>query len=185
MRTRRKSGLYPLTMTAAMAAVLAVVSPFVLPVGPIPISLCTLAVSLIAYDLGSRRGTAATLVYILLGAVGMPVFSGFEGGLGKVLSPTGGYILGYLFLAFLTGWAAERFPGSRTVQLLAMVLATAVLYGLGTLWFCIQAHVAPAAAVGACVLPFLPGDCGKIAAALAMGPVLRSRLTAAGLRPEE
>ena len=182
METGRSRRLYGQTVTAVMAAVLAVVSPFVLPIGPVPVSLCTLAVYLIVYVLGGRRGTTAVLVYLLLGAAGMPVFSGFEGGLGKVLGPTGGYILGYLALAFLTGLAVDRFPGRRTVHLAGMVLATAVLYAFGTAWFCVQSGTPLEGALGLCVLPFLPGDGLKMAVVLAMGPVLRDRLRQAGVQ---
>lgn len=182
---RTKSGLYSMAVTAVGAAVLAVVSPFAIPVGPIPISLCTLMICLIAYVLGWRRGTMCVLVYLLLGAVGMPVFSGFSGGLGKILGPTGGYMVGYLPLAAITGLAAERAPERRGIQLLAMVLATALLYGLGTLWYCAQAGTDFMGAVAVCVLPFLPGDGVKIAAVLALGPELRARLREAGLTLEE
>ena len=182
---RRKNGLYPLAVTSVGAAVLAVVSPFVIPAGPIPISLCTLMISLCAYVLGWRRGTLCVLVYLLLGAAGMPVFSGFVGGLGKVLGPTGGYILGYLPLAAITGLAAERASGKRGVQLAAMILATALLYGFGTAWYCVQAEVRVQAAAAVCVLPFLPGDGAKIAAALYLGPKLRARLREAGLALEK
>ena len=72
----------PLAMTAVMAAVMAVVAPFSISIGPIPLSLCTLVIYMNAYILGWKRGTVATLVYILLGAVGMPVFNSFSGGLG-------------------------------------------------------------------------------------------------------
>ena len=91
MQTNRP--VYPLVMTAVMAAVMAVVAPFSIQIGPIPLSLCTFVIYLNSYLLGWKRGTAATLVYILLGAVGMPVFSSFSSGLGAVLGPTGGYIV--------------------------------------------------------------------------------------------
>jgi len=132
--------------------------------------------------LGWKLGGTAVLVYVLLGTVGMPVFSGFAGGVGILLGPTGGYILGYLPLALLTGWAAERFPERRWLQLAGVMLGIAVLYTLGTLWYCVQAEVEVEAALSLCVLPFLPGDLIKLAAAVAAGPVLRRRLEQAGLR---
>lgn len=178
---RPKSKLYSMTMTAVMAAILAVISPFALFLGPVPVSLCTLVICLCGYVLGGRRGTAATLVYILLGAVGMPVFSGFSGGAGQLLGPTGGYIAGYLVLAAIAGAFFDRFPARRGPQVLGMALGTAALYAMGTAWFCFQAGQGLSAALAACVLPFLPGDCLKIAAAAAVGPVLRDRLTKAGL----
>lgn len=178
---RRKTAVYPLAMTGMMAALVAVTAPFAIPVGPVPMSLCSWMVCLAGYVLGGRRAVAAVAVYVLLGGVGMPVFSGFTGGLGKLLGPTGGYILGYLPLAACAGWAAERFPQNRWVQLASMALGTALLYAMGTAWYCVQAGVTLESALGVCVLPFLPTDCLKLAAALAVGPVLRRRIEQAGL----
>jgi len=164
-----------------MAAVMAAVSPFSIAIGPIPLSFCTLVIYLDAYILGGKRGTLAVLVYILLGMVGMPVFSGFGAGLGKVAGPTGGYIVGYLPMALLAGAAVEKFSKNRVLQIAGMVLATAVLYALGTAWFCVQSGNPLDKALALCVLPFLPGDALKIAAAAALGPVIRKRLEQAGL----
>ena len=181
MEGRQK--VYSLAVTGVMAALVAVTAPFAIPVGPVPLSLCSWMVCLAGYVLGPRRAVAAVAVYVLLGGVGMPVFSGFAGGLGKLLGPTGGYILGYLPLALCAGWAAERFPQNRWIQLVSMTLGTALLYTLGTAWYCVQANVALEGALSLCVLPFLPADGLKLAAALAVGPVLRRRMEQAGLEP--
>lgn len=181
MPRRPKSKLYPMTATAIVAAVLAVVSPIALFLGPVPVSLCTLVIYLALYVLGWKRGSLAVLVYVLLGAAGMPVFSGFAGGMGKLLGPTGGYILGYLVMAVTAGAVVERFPARRWVQTAGMAAGTVLLYALGTVWYCIQAGQAFHAAVSLCVLPFLPGDVLKIGAAAALGPMLRQRLSQAGL----
>ena len=183
MESKTKNQVHWMAMTAVMAAVLAVIAPFALPIGPVPISLCTLVIYFAVYVLGWRRGTMAVVVYVLLGAVGLPVFSNFAGGLGKLAGPTGGYIIGYIPLALIAGWFVQRFPRSRAMQLLGMVLATAVLYALGTAWICVQAGYEVAAALGVCVFPFVPGDLVKIAAALAVGPVLQNRLAQAKLSP--
>ena len=127
MESKTKNQVHWMAMTAVMAAVLAVIAPFALPIGPVPISLCTLVIYFAVYVLGWRRGTMAVVVYVLLGAVGLPVFSNFAGGLGKLAGPTGGYIIGYIPLALIAGWFVQRFPRSRAMQLLGMVLATAVL----------------------------------------------------------
>ena len=176
----RSGELYRRVMTAVMAAVLAAVSPFVLPVGPVPVSLSTFVIFLLACVLG-RRALWAVLVYVLLGAVGMPVFAGFAGGAGVLFGPTGGYIVGYLPLAWLSGWGAERLRGRPALLAVCFAAATAVLYALGTAWYCVQTQMAPAAALALCVLPFLPGDLAKLAAAAAAGPVLRRRLEQAEL----
>lgn len=185
METKTRSQIYPLVMTAVMAAVICAIAPFALPIGPIPITLGTLVMYLAGYVLGGKRAGAAVLVYVLLGAVGVPVFNGFSGGLGVVAGPTGGYIVGFIPLALLSGLAVERFPNSRVLQFVGMILATAVLYTLGTAWYCVQAGKTVAVALGACVFPFIPGDLAKMVVALVLGPVLRERLVRAGIHPEQ
>lgn len=185
METKTKNSVYPLVMTAVMAAVIAAVAPFALPIGPIPITLGTLVMYLAGYVLGGKRAGVAVLVYVLLGAVGVPVFNGFTGGLGVVAGPTGGYIIGFIPLAFLSGLAVERFPQNRLLQFVGMVIATAVLYALGTAWFCVQAGKSLTAALSVCVFPFIPGDLAKMAVAMVLGPMVRERLVRAGIHPAQ
>lgn len=185
METKTKNSVYPLVMTAVMAAVIAAVAPFALPIGPIPITLGTLVMYLAGYVLGGKRAGVAVLVYVLLGAVGVPVFNGFTGGLGVVAGPTGGYIIGFIPMAFLSGLAVERFPQNRLLQFVGMVIATAVLYALGTAWFCVQAGKSLAAALSVCVFPFIPGDLAKMAVAMVLGPMVRERLVRAGIHPAQ
>lgn len=185
METKTKNSVYPLVMTAVMAAVIAAVAPFALPIGPIPITLGTLVMYLAGYVLGGKRAGVAVLVYVLLGAVGVPVFNGFTGGLGVVAGPTGGYIIGFIPMAFLSGLAVERFPQNRLLQFVGMVIATAVLYALGTAWFCVQAGKSLTAALSVCVFPFIPGDLAKMAVAMVLGPMVRERLVRAGIHPAQ
>lgn len=79
----------------------------------------------------------------------------------------------------------EQFPQNRVLQLCGMIFATAVLYALGTAWFCVQAGKSLAAALSVCVFPFIPGDLAKMAVALAFGPMIRARLVSAGLHPAQ
>ena len=92
----QKNKTYALAMTALMAAVTCVLAPMAIPIGPVPISLTNLAIYLSLYLLGWKWGTASYVVYMLIGMVGVPVFSGFTGGLGKLAGPTGGYIIGFV-----------------------------------------------------------------------------------------
>lgn len=180
LQGKRSKQMYRLTATAAAAAAMAVLAPWSVPMGPVPVSLCTLLIYLMACLLGPRQAASAVAVYVLMGAAGLPVFSGFLGGMGRVAGPTGGYIVGYLPLAAITAAFAGRAHGRRGAYFVGMVLGTALLYGLGTLWYCVQSGTAPVAALAVCVLPFLPGDGVKMLAALALGPVLRDRLERAG-----
>ena len=184
METKTKSSVYPLAMTAVMAAVMAAVSPFAIPIGPISLSLCTLVLYITPYILGWQRGAVATLVYILLGMVGAPVFTGFAGGIGKVLGPTGGYIAGYIPLVIITGLAIRFFPKNRVFQFLGMIAATAVLYTLGTIWYMIQSGNPLDVAMKWCVIPFIPGDLIKMVIAMIAGPELSNRLMKVNIHPE-
>ena len=177
---RRSNKIYSMTMTAVMAAVICVLSPLVIPIGPVPITLANLAMYLSVYLLGGKRGTASCLVYVLIGMAGVPVFAGFTGGAAKLFGPTGGYIVGYLLMVMIAGAVIDR-TKSRWMHGLGMVLGTAVCYALGTLWYCISMDSTVAAALALCVIPFIPGDLVKIAAAMTVGPVLRDRLNKAGL----
>ena len=160
-----------LVRIALMAAVLCVLAPWKIPVGPIPITLASFGVYLAAGVLGPLEGTIAVVVYVLLGAVGVPVFSGFTGGAGCLLGLTGGYILGYIPCAAVSGLLMGR-NAPLWRRAVALVAGTAVLYALGTAMYCIQSGKALAAALAACVLPFLPLDAVKIAVCAVALPLL-------------
>ena len=177
-----------LTLCAVMAAVMCVLAPISVPIGPISITGGTLAIYLTACLLGGRWGAVTTLVYLLLGFVGLPVFSNYMGGAERLLGPTGGYLVGYLPMMLIAGGVVEltlaRFrekgragaAPALVLQFLGMVLATAVLYAFGTAWYCVQAGVGLEKALAACVFPFIPFDLVKMAIALLVGvPVRRGR----------
>lgn len=164
-------------LVGLMAAVTCVLAPLSIPIGPIPISLTNLAVYLSLYLLGMRLGVLSYLVYVLLGMAGLPVFSGFAGGLGKLMGPTGGYIIGFIPMGIIGGAALERFS-NRALQFLALSTGTAVCYALGTAWFCVVMRVGVIAALSQTVLPFIPVDLVKITIAVFIGPVIRARVTA-------
>ena len=167
---------------ALFAVLMAVCSWISLPLGPVPFTLQTFAVFLAVGVLGGRRGTITILVYMLMGAVGLPVFSNFSGGIGQLMGATGGYILGFLGSA-LVMWAMEALLGKKTwVRAVSMVLGLVVCYAFGTFWF-MQVYartsgpVGVMAALGWCVFPYILPDLGKIALALLLGnrlsPVLK------------
>ena len=156
-----------MTLTAVMAALICIAGPLTIAAGLVPLSLATFAVMLAGAVLGKKRGTAAVGLYLLIGIIGIPVFSGFSGGFQKLAGVTGGYLVGYLSCAILTGLGAERAEREKRSWLLPamMVLGTAVLYAIGTAWFMIQTKNPLGSALGMCVIPFLPGDAIKIVAA--------------------
>lgn len=136
----------------------------------VPFTLQTFAVFLAVAVMGGKRGTLSVIVYVLLGAVGLPVFSGFKGGIGVLLNTTGGYIIGFIFSALLM-WAFEKAFGRKAWALiLSMILALALCYAFGTIWFMIiyannVGAVGLSAVLGWCVIPFIIPDLIKIALA--------------------
>lgn len=182
-----------LTLCAVMAAVTCVLAPISIPIGPVSITGGTLAIYLTVYLLGGVWGTVSTLVYLLVGMVGLPVFSNYMGGVSRLAGPTGGYLVGYIPMMLLAGFLVEltlrRFGGTGkkeqaiaiALQFLGMALATAVLYAFGTAWYCVQAGVALEKALAVCVFPFIPFDLIKMTVALLIGVPVRRRLEQAGL----
>lgn len=143
-----------------------------LPFTPVPINLATLSVFLAGGLLGSKGGAISQLVYVFLGAIGLPVFAQFTGGFGILTGPTGGYIIGYVAGAWLTGFVIEKLGQGFYKNIIAMVAGIAICYTLGTLWFMLSTSTGLVAALVMCVIPFLIGDAIKIAA----GAVLVKRL---------
>ncbi len=169
-----------MTLTAMLTALLCLLAPLTLPLGPVPLSLTTALLMLMGLLLGGGKATLCCGVYLLMGLVGLPVFSGFSGGAGALLGPTGGFLLGYLPMTALCGFVCARWE-NRLVQLGALLAGTALLYLIGTAWYCWQSGTEASAALAVCVLPFLPGDAMKITAVLTGGNAVKSRLQKAGL----
>ena len=167
---------------ALMTAVICILSPIsiTIPISPVPISLATLGIYLTIYILGGKDGAISTMIFILLGLVGAPVFTGYSGGVGKVLGPTGGYIVAYIFLAIIAGYIIEKNYDSFFICLLGMGLGTVVLYLVGTLWLKVLTEMTFNQALLVGVIPFIPGDIVKMIIALIIGKRLRQILIRAG-----
>ena len=155
-----------LVYTAVFAAIIAVCSIISIPVGEVPVTLQTFAVCLSAAMLGWKRGTLSVLVYLLLGAVGAPVFAGMTGGIGILAGPTGGYLIGFILTAVIVGVAAERFQRKALPLAIAMAVGVLACYALGTVWFMVVMKWGLAETLAVCVLPFLIPDAVKIAVAV-------------------
>ncbi|MBQ7052643.1 MAG: biotin transporter BioY [Clostridia bacterium] len=175
----RSTSVHRLTLCALMCALCAVLSQIQIPLPPVPLSLSLLAVYLGGLLLGARGGAAAAGVYVALGAAGIPVFAGFSGGFSALLGPTGGFLLGYIPCAYITGALSVRLGGTRSAALLSMLAGTAVCYALGTAHFMLVSGAALSAALAACVLPFIPGDLLKMALAAHLAPRLRAAMRGA------
>ena len=159
-----------IVVVALSAAVLAVCSWIYIPM-TVEITLQTFAVFTIAGIFGAKRATLAVLVYILLGAIGVPVLAGMQGGIDKIIGATGGYILGFIFIALFVGFASDRFERRTMPLLIAMLLGLVVCYAFGTAWYMFvyaqsTGPVGLGTVMGWCVIPFIIPDCVKIACAL-------------------
>ena len=162
------------------AALIAVCSWLAIPF-TVPFTMQSFAVCLLAALLGGKRGFLTVLVYILLGAAGLPVFSGFRAGVGVLLGVTGGYILGFLLTALAVGLTADRF-GARPLPLsLGMALGMLLCYACGTVWFVVvytksSGPIEVLGALNLCVFPFLLPDAVKCALAVGLARRLRPLL---------
>lgn len=169
-----------LALTALFVAVMAVCSWISIP-ATVPFTLQTFGVFISIGLLGGKRGTLAILIYLLLGAIGLPVFSGFTGGIGHLLGPTGGYIIGFIFSALLM-WLAERLFGKSVPVLAAsMIAGLIVCYAFGTAWFMSvytknTGEIGLMTALGWCVFPYIIPDAVKIAVAVLLCRRLRPAL---------
>ena len=169
-----------LAYVAVCAALMAVCSWISIP-ATVPFTLQTFAVFCSLGFLGGKRGTAAILVYLLLGAVGVPVFAGFSGGIGILFGTTGGYLLGFLLMG-LVYWLGERLSmDSRNIRIISMILGLLLCYAFGTAWFMfVYARQTGAIALGTalawCVVPFILPDLVKMVLALLLSGRLRKAL---------
>lgn len=172
-----------MALCGLFAALTAVCSWITIPLGftPVPVNLATLAVFLAGGLLGKKYGAVSLIVYTLVGAVGAPVFSGFQGGAGVLAGPTGGYIIGYIAAAFIIGLIAETMTKKKSKKYIftllsiafAMVCGLAACYLLGTSWFMFSTGTGLVPSLVMCVIPFLPGDALKIIAASLLTSKLR------------
>ena len=178
----RRSISYDITVIAISAALITVCSWISIQIGPVPVTLQTLAVLAVLLTAGGRRGTIAIAVYLALGAVGVPVFAGFKGGPAAFVGPTGGFLVGF-FVAALIFWLLEKLvfgkimttPSKKLIfGIVNSVIFEIVMYIVGVIWF-MTVYAAQTGPVGLmtvlgwCVIPFIIPDIVKIAAASVIG----------------
>lgn len=175
--TKRSTKTYDIVYAALFAVLIAICSWISIPAA-VPFTLQTMGVFLAISVLGGRRGTLSVLVYVLLGAVGLPVFHGFTGGVGILFGNTGGYIIGFLLLA-LAMWGIEHaFGNGKLTRLISMLIGLAICYTFGTIWFLIlytreTGPVSLVVVLGWCVIPFIIPDLIKIAIVYLISPRIK------------
>ena len=158
-----------LTLIALMAALTCILGPMsiTLPFTPVPISFTNLVIYFAVMVIGMKRGTISYLVYLLIGAVGLPVFSGFSGGLAKLAGPTGGYIVGFLLTALIIGLIMKLAKGKSeitkiVITVVSMILGDIGCFAIGTVWFMVVMKMNLSASLTLCVVPYIVPDLAKI-----------------------
>lgn len=182
-KLKKKISTYQMALVALMSAVICILAPLSIPIpiSAVPISFTNLAILFVVYILGWKMGTLSYIIYVLIGLTGLPVFSGFEGGVGKLTGPTGGYLVGFVFLAIISGLFIEKFSGNTFMNIVGMVIGLIVVYIFGVVWLAHQTGLTYKQAIMTGVLPFLLGDGIKIVLAAIAGPIIRKNLEKAGL----
>ncbi|MFJ8237091.1 biotin transporter BioY [Ureibacillus sp. NPDC094379] len=171
-----KSKTYAYVVTAFGAAIIAVLAQITIPLPLVPITGQTLAVGLIVTILGTRYGTLAVLLYILLGAIGLPVYSGFSGGLGILVGPTGGYIIGFLVQAYIMGIYMDYFGRTYPQAIISNLIGMVITLTFGTVWLKFLGDLTWTAAFMGGVAPFIIVGIIKAILAAWLGILVRNRL---------
>lgn len=163
-----------MVLIALMTAVTCVLGPLSIPLpfSPVPISLTNFAIFLAIFVLGMKNGTISFIIYLLLGAIGVPVFSSFRGGLQVLAGPTGGYLIGFIFLALIMGFALDHFDRKLVPTIIGMIIGMAVCYAFGTVWLAKLLSLSFKEGLMMGVIPYLPGDAAKIIIAAIVEPKL-------------
>ena len=163
-----------MVLIALMTAVTCVLGPLSIPLpfSPVPISLTNFAIFLAIFVLGMENGTISFIIYLLLGAVGVPVFSSFRGGLQVLAGATGGYLIGFIFLALIMGFALDHFDRKLVPTIIGMIIGMAVCYAFGTVWLAKLLSLSFKEGLMMGVITYLAGDVAKIIIAAIVGPKL-------------
>ncbi len=177
--TNSKSHVQDICSIALCTAVIAIMAQISIPMPlGVPMTMQTFAVILAAVVLGSKKGGISVLVYLLLGAIGLPVFANFTGGVQCFVSPTGGFLISFPIMAFIIGLGVDKFRDVKGGFLLCLIIGTAVNYLFGILLFCLLTGNSAATGFSACVLPFIPTAVAKAVLASIIGLKIRARLGA-------
>ena len=163
-----------MTVYASLLAALTAAGAYLaIPIGPVPIVLQNLFVLLTGLLLGPRWGTASVGIYLLAGALGLPVFAGGVGGIGRFAGPTGGYLLGFVPAVYVIGLISKKAGERMIFDVIAMLCGSIIIYACGVTWLKILTNMTLSKTLAVGMFPFLPGDILKIAAAVPIAKALR------------
>lgn len=154
-------------------AILCIFAPIAVPVGTVPVTMSLFAVILASVVLGTKKSVITVCVYLLLGLVGVPVYSFFTAGIQILLGPTGGYLWSYIFVAVICGWVSEINRNNKCLTFIGVILSLVLCYICGTLQFMLVCKTGISEAIGICVAPFVVFDFIKAFAAVWIGRKIR------------
>ena len=163
-----------IAVTSIMTAIMCIIGPIAIPIGMIPVSLTNLVIFFTIYLLGMKRALVCYMIYLLMGIVGLPVFSGYTCSLGRVFGPTGGYLIGFIPLIVIAGIVIDRYYNNKYLSFTGLLTGNLVCYVFGTLWFAYQADISVKAAFIAGVAPFIILDLVKIMIVVTYGVKVRN-----------
>lgn len=166
-----------LTRISIMSAIICIFAPISIPIpiSPVPITLGTFALYISIYVLNTKEALTSTLLYLLLGAVGLPVFSGYTGGFNSFFSVGGGYLIGYIFLVFIGSIFVNKYT-NPVIQILGMFIGTIVTYLIGTFWLSHILEISFIETIPAGVLVYLPLDTIKMILACFIGRKIKASI---------
>ena len=164
-----------LVICSIFASLTAILTQISIPLPPIPITMQVFAISLCGLVLGKRLGFISISIYVLLGSIGMPVFSHFNGGIGYILGPTGGFILSFPIMVYIVGYFSDKYKSIIGVYI-GMIIGLLVSYIIGTIYFCGITNTSFIKGLTLCVVPFIVGDILKITLATVVGNKILKRI---------
>lgn len=159
MKKMRVLDLLLCSLFAALSAILCQIS---IPIGVVPINLTHISLFIAGGLLGAKYGTISQIIFVALGAIGVPVFSGFSGGIGAIVGPRGGFVISYILCTLVVGLIIDKFGKSIKVLILAMLCGLIVTYLCGITWFMYITNTGLVSALLICMFPFLLGDALKV-----------------------
>lgn len=176
----KNSKIYNMTLVGLMTALICIIAPFSVPLSftPVPISLANLIIYISAGILGAKKGAMSVIIYLLIGAVGVPVYAGWTAGFQRIAGPTGGYLIGFIFIALISGLIIEKFENKIYMYAIGMILGTIVCYILGSVWLSMEMNLNFSKALLLGVIPYLLGDAIKVVLATVLCYSLKARLKA-------
>lgn len=177
MKTTSTASIQNFTYVSMMTAILCILGPLAIPIpfSPVPITLASFGLYLSTYIMTTKNACLSCIIYLIIGLSGIPVLSGFSGGFGKILGPTGGYILAYIPLVIISSLFVSRFQ-SKGMHFIGFLLSTIILYSIGSIWLSHTAHLKLGTAFAVGAIPYIPGDIIKIWLVLYVGPRLKTQL---------